>query len=203
MDKKHGNKCPVCGAPLIWDYELGEVICSSCGLVVDRIYDYRPLMEDENQVIWNMIKTSRNPRRNHISRKYRFHMKLYYKVNSYVKDKPWLEIDYEKVFETGKMINTLKSRATIEAEKKISDRKLWRHVREGIRYIEKIYPVALARSGRGKYALAYMVSTYLNNKKFPDMNEVIETFNISETSYRRLLKIAREIVSLEKTVIVK
>jgi len=35
-------KCPRCGSEeIIWDPERGEVICSSCGLVIDEIY-YHP-----------------------------------------------------------------------------------------------------------------------------------------------------------------
>ena len=191
------EKCPECGGALVWEYRSGLVVCSSCGYVVDRIYDYGPLREDEDEIIWREIKTRRNPRRNPVKPQYRIHMRLYHQAYSYVKNKPWLEIDYDKVFETGRLINTIKSRATIDAERKISDRRLWRQVNKGIKYIEKTYPVALARSGRGKYALAYIVATYLEKGVYPSVKEVVDTFNISETSYRRLIKLAKEILSLK------
>ncbi len=201
VETKMSNECPICGGPLVWDYREGEVICSSCGYVVDRIYDYGPPREDEEEQIWREIKIRKNPRRNPTTPRYRLHMKLYHRAYSYVKNKPWLEIDYERVFETGKMINTIKSRATIDAERKISDKNLWKQIDEGIKFIEKTYPVALARSGRGKYALAYIVTTYLKTGSYPPVKEVVDTFNISETSYRRLIKIAREILSLKPVAI--
>ncbi len=194
------NQCPLCGGPLIWDYEKGEVICSNCGYVVDRIYDYGPPRVDESEEIWREIRIRNNPRRNPLTRKYRHHYRLYREAESYVRGKPWLEIDYDKFFETGKMVNTIKSRATIEAEKKIEDRKLWGVINRGIEYIRKTHPIALARSGRGKYALAYIVAVYLDKKTLPSPEEVIDTFNISETSYRRLVKIAKEIISIKRPI---
>ncbi len=35
-------RCPYCGGQIVWDYSLGEVVCSSCGTVVDIIYDCGP-----------------------------------------------------------------------------------------------------------------------------------------------------------------
>ena len=145
------NQCPVCGGILVWDYQRGEVICSSCGLVVDRIYDYSPLRENEETITWRNIKIRNNPKKNKKLYEYKLHIRLYIKAQSYVKDKPWLEIDYEKIFRTGKMINTIKSSATIRAEKNITDKKLWKQIEHGLKIIEEIHPIALARSGRGKY----------------------------------------------------
>lgn len=194
------TKCPSCHGQLIWDYENGEVVCSSCGYVVDRIYYYGPPRIDENEEIWREIRIKNNPRRNNIVRKYRYHYKLYREVESYVKDKPWLEVDYDKIFETGKMINTIKSKATLEAEKNIENKKLWNMINRGVEYIKKIHPIALARSSRGKYALAYIVASQIEKGKLPSLEEVVETFNISETSYRRLVKIAKEILLIKESI---
>ncbi|MET1159690.1 MAG: TFIIB-type zinc ribbon-containing protein [Thermoprotei archaeon] len=195
------EKCPLCGNSLIWDYVSGLIICSSCGYVVDRIYDYGPIYEDEETIIWREIKTRSNPRRNPLIGRVRRHNKLYRLASSYIRNKPWLEIDYDKLFEKGKLVNTIKSRASIEAEKNISEMGLWDIVNEGLKIIEERNPAALARSSRGKYALAYIVAVYTKKHKFPSLEEVMKTFNISETSYRRLLKIAREIVSVSKPIL--
>jgi len=194
------EKCPYCGGDLIWLYETGEIVCSSCGSVVGRIDDWRPTRSDENEEIWREIRTREKPKFNPIARKYRRDYKLYREAESYLRNKPWLEIDYQKYFATGRMINTIKSRASIEAENKISDKKLWSVIEYGLKYVESVNPAALARSARGKYALAYMVARYLENKSFPHLNEVTELFNISETSYRRLLKIAKEVVLVKETI---
>ena len=140
------NQCPSCGGILVWDYQMGEVICSSCGLVIDKIYDYGPLRENEETITWRTIKVKHNPKKNKKLREYKLHVKLYVKAQSYIKDKPWLEIDYEKVFRTGKMIKTIKSLATIRAEKNITNNKLWKQVEQGLKIIEETYPIALAIS---------------------------------------------------------
>jgi len=193
--------CPTCGGILVWDYASGLVVCSSCGLVVDHVYDYGPVKQDEETLIWSNVKTRKNPRRNPVLTRYSHHYKLYRRAYSYVKNKPWLEIDYDKVFESGRLIHTIKSHATMEAEKNIKDRNLWETVEHGLRIIEEKNPAALARSGRGRYALAYMVATYVDKHTFPTLTEVVNIFNISETSYRRLLKIAREITVYVKPVV--
>jgi hypothetical protein len=186
---------------LIWDYQSGYVIDSRTGEVIDRIYDYGPQRASEEEEIWRMIRTKKNPRTHPTVRKYRRHYSMYRELESRVKDKPWLEIDYDRYLETGRMVHTIKSRASIEAERKIEERNLWGMINKGIEYIRRRNPVVLARSSRGKYALAYMVSYYLENKRLPRPDEVIEIFNISETSYRRLLKIAHEILTVRETAI--
>jgi len=194
-------QCPYCGGQLVWDYRSGEVICSSCGVVVERIYDYSPLRPDESEELWREIRIKRNPKHNSIARKYRRDYKLYREAERYVRGKPWLELDYDRYFETGKFVNTIKSRATIKAEKRISESGLWSTVERGLKIIEAFNPALLSRTARGKYALAYMVATYLEKKEFPPLNEVMEVFNVSETSYRRLLKLARNLVVIKEAAI--
>ncbi|WP_244372325.1 TFIIB-type zinc ribbon-containing protein [Staphylothermus marinus] len=194
------HKCPVCGGTLIWDYESGEVVCSKCGLVVDKIYDYGVSREREDVVEWREVKLKTYPKKNHILKKYKYHIRLYNTAQNIVKNKPWLEIDYSKILETGKMIKTIKSIATIKAEKNITEKNLWDKVEKGIEYIEKTHPATLARSDRGKYALAYMIYYYIQKTKFPPQKEITEIFNISETSYKRLLKTAKKIISLKPAI---
>jgi uncharacterized Zn finger protein (UPF0148 family) len=35
-------RCPVCGGPLVNNWERGEVVCVQCGLVVDGLVDTGP-----------------------------------------------------------------------------------------------------------------------------------------------------------------
>jgi uncharacterized Zn finger protein (UPF0148 family) len=199
----NSNKCPVCGGDLVWDYESGEIVCSRCGLVVDRIYDYGATREREDTIEWREVKIKSNPRKNKILHRYRLRMKLYVRAKYYVRDKPWLEIDYDKLLRTGRMIRSIKSTATIKAEKNIEEKNLWSIIDKGIEFIEKHYPIALARSGRGKYALAYIIYNYIWKNHIPDPQEVTSIFNISETSYKRLLKLAKKIVSIKASIINK
>jgi len=195
------TQCPYCGGQLVWDYKCGEVVCSACGTVVEKVYDYSPAWPDESEEIWREIRIRRNPKHNSIARKYRRDYKLYVEAERYVRGKPWLELDYDKYFETGRLVNTIKSRATIKAEKKISESGLWSAVQRGLEFIEKVNPALLSRTARGKYALAYLVASYLEKKEFPSLSEVMEVFSISETSYRRLLKLARNLVVVKEAAV--
>jgi len=194
-------QCPYCGGQLVWDYQYGEVVCNNCGTVVEKIYDYNSPRPDESEELWRMIRIKRNPKHNNIARKYRRDYKLYREAERYVRGKPWLELDYDKYFETGKLVNTIKSKATIRAEKNIVESGLWSVVEHGLKYIESVNPALLSRTARGKYALAYMVATYLNKKAFPPLTEVMEVFNVSETSYRRLLKLAKNLVVVKEATV--
>lgn len=171
----------------------------NCGLVVDRIYDYGPIHESKEVAERRRIEIKNRPRTNNrLTKTYRLHVKRYTMAKRYVKNKPWLEIDYDKVIETGRMIHTIKSKASIQAEKNIEEKQLWIPIKKGLEIIEKIYPAVLARTPRSKYALAYMVYTCINKNTIPSQHEILETFRISETSYKRLLKIVRKITILVK-----
>ncbi len=190
-------RCPVCGGELVWDYERGEVTCSRCGLVVDRIYYYGPpRMTEEVREKERESLRRHYPKRNKEFREYRIHRARYYMARKYVEDKPWLEVDYDKVIETGKMIHSIKSKATIEAEKNIGEKDLWEPINRTLKLIEETYPIALARTKRSKYALAYIVYKYIKEKKYPSDREVVEIFKISGTSYKRLLKVADKIINI-------
>lgn len=204
MGNTHEYRCPICGGTLVWEYQTGEVTCMHCGLVVDRIYDYGPIHESEEVVERRKIEIKNHPKTNNrLTKTYRLHIKRYIMAQRYVKNKPWLEIDYDKVIETGKMIHTIKSKASIQAEKNIEEKRLWVPIKKGLEIIEKTYPVALARTSRSKYALAYMVYMYVNKNTIPSQHEILETFKISETSYKRLLKIVRKITVLVKPRLLK
>ena len=185
----------------MWDYFYGIVVCSNCGVVVERVYYDGPPRVNENEEIWRMIRTRGNPRVNPVVHSLRQHYKLYRKAQTYVEGRPWLMVDYDKFFETGRMVHTITSKATVEAVRNIEENGLWEVVEQGLKIIEEKNPALLARSGRGKYALAYMVAEYVSNKRFPPVEKVVEIFNISETSYRRLVKLVKELMVVDKPVV--
>lgn len=189
-------KCSICGGPLIWDYERGEVVCSSCGLVHGKlttleVAEYRV---DNHNNVKEVRKQSEKTRRLD-SREYKYHLKLYRKCVKIIKGKPWLEINYEKVLESGKFIHTIKSRASMKALRNIDENGYWSMIQEGLKYIASINPAFLARSERSKYALAYIVAVKIKTGKYPSKEDVVYVFNISDTSYRRLCMIAEKILN--------
>jgi transcription initiation factor TFIIIB Brf1 subunit/transcription initiation factor TFIIB len=193
----NSERCPVCGGQLIWDYERGEIVCSRCGLVVDKIYYYGPPRsrgEEETPTQEQQAPTRR------IKREYRIHMSRYRMARRYVRNRPWLEVDYDTVIETGRMIRSIKSKTTLEAEKNIMELGLKDRLDEILKLIEKIYPVALARTDRSRYALAYMLYKILSSGRLPREEEVIRIFMISPTSYKRLEKTLDKILERMKLI---
>jgi len=52
------SKCPECGNTLIFDHQNGEVVCSSCGMVVDQqpslsLGQYQYYRQPVHELIWN------------------------------------------------------------------------------------------------------------------------------------------------------
>ncbi len=182
-------KCEFCGSILIWDYERGEVVCSHCGIVQGKLIssdipDYAISKREEYLSLRekrfgdNRVRVS--------SPKYRKILKLYSTVSKKISDKPWLEVDYNKLFTTGRFVKTIISLASIRARKSIEKHNYWELVNKGLKVLEKINPALLARSERCKYALAYMVTRIIETGKMPSEEEIVSVFNVSGTSYRRL-----------------
>lgn len=187
------DRCPECGGALVWDEKSGFVVCGSCGLVVDRVFDYAGPAQSPEEI--ERQGRRGRPRRAVVDRAgYRLRLKLYSKVAKISSERPWLVVDADKVLKTGRFLYSLKSKASIEAEKNIEERGLWDMVKLGLSIIEKKNPALLARSLRGRYALAYMLAYAGLHGKMPPEEEVVEVFNISGTSYKRLASIARGIV---------
>ena len=183
---------------MVWDYERGEVVCSSCGLVVDKIttleaWSYRV---NNNEVEQGRREANVATIRGRVqsSREYRRLLKIYKLATKIVKEKPWLEVDYEKVIESGKFVLTVKSKASIKALKNIVEYGYMELVKEGLDYINSVNPALLARSERSKYALAYMVAVKIKTGELPARESVLKVFNISNTSYNRLRNIVEKIL---------
>lgn len=189
-------KCAQCGGVLVWDYERGEVVCSSCGLVIDKIttleiggYRVNEVEQGRQKV---HVATIHNKAPS--SREYRRLLKIYKLATKMIKEKPWLEVDYEKVIESGKFIFTIKSKASIRALKNIVEYGYMELVKEGLDYINSVNPALLARSERSKYALAYMVAVKIKTGELPTRESVLKVFNISNTSYNRLRNIVEKVL---------
>ncbi|WFO75720.1 TFIIB-type zinc ribbon-containing protein [Desulfurococcaceae archaeon MEX13E-LK6-19] len=183
-----------CGGPLVWDYFRGEVICSTTGEVVDRIYDYSDTRSTNQEDTKITIDTTVINRHKNLLRDYRRNLKMYRKALSLIKNRPWLQIDFDKVVETGKFVNTIYSKSTLKALETVDKMGISSILKKIIRFIEEIDPVAVSRTERTKLALAYMV--YKKMKGEPvSPKEVVEYFNISLTTYKRLEKLLKRIIS--------
>lgn len=181
-------KCPECGGPLVWNHLDGYVVCGGCGLVVDRIVEYNAVREDEREVINRMLRLKGRPTFNPVLYRYRGYLKKFREAKRMVKGKYWLTVDYDRYFETGRFIHVVKHKASVEAERNVAKLGLVKLIEEGIEFVKKHDPTLLCRSTRGKLALGYMVARKLREGVYPSVDEVTKIFNISETSYRRLVE---------------
>lgn len=180
--------CPACGGQLVWENGEGYVVCSSCGLVLDRIFDESTISPKE-EAIAHKKGRGKEKRRSIFNKEYAEMLRLYKKGLKLVKERPWLEVDYEKVFIEKRFVKAIMSRASAEALEDIDRHNYWDIVNEGMRVIAEANPALLSRSARGSYALAYMISVKLRTGRFPDMEEVTKVFHISPSTYARYKKI--------------
>jgi transcription initiation factor TFIIIB Brf1 subunit/transcription initiation factor TFIIB len=191
-------KCEFCGGTLVWDYGSGEIVCSQCGVVQGRIFssdipgcEAAPTRDQEA----GAEKRGTHSAVKLYSSRYKRLLKLYLAACKRVGSKPWLEVDYNKLFKTGRFVKTITSTLSKRARESIGKHDYWEVVNRGIRVLESVNPALLARSERCKYALAYMVAVAAETGKIPSEEEVVSVFNVSETSYRRLRLIATSIQS--------
>ncbi len=187
-------KCSTCGGTLIWDYERGEVVCSSCGLVHYTLTTLECQYYRVNNVEEDSTREQPRSIKPVVSREYRKLLRIYKKTIKLVKNKPWLEVDYNKIINEKKHVHAIKSKASIKAVKNIEEYGYWDIVKKGLEFINSVNPAFLARSERSKYALAYMVAVKLETGRYPSREDVVKIFNISNTSYNRLWSIAEKIL---------
>ncbi len=196
-----------CRGALVWDYERGEIVCTLTGEVVDRIYDYSPVYEKQETIERIELNLRNRPRRNPIEKKYSRDYHIYMRARNRIKNKPWLSIDYDKLFKTRRFIRTITSHSTLKALDNIERLGLREKLEEILGVIEAIEPSALARTERARNALAYILLNIIEYSRPPDPRQTIEIFQISITTYRRLERVAKRIYSKlavqEKPVIVR
>lgn len=195
-----------CRGYLVWDYFRGEVICSSTGEVIDKIYEYRDLgsnMYSDEENASNFKKTSRKTLGGKdLVKKYKEDLALYNKALRFIRNKPWLTFDFDKLITTRKFINTLYSRNTVKTINNVSKMGLLTILKKIVSLIGEIEPSAICRTERTKLALAYIVFKNIIREEV-DPKEVINTFNISMTTYRRLEKVAKKILSKNNVAKIK
>ena len=188
-------KCEYCGNhTLIWDYARGEIVCPQCGTLQGRILTNDAPGLHVEHYNWRGNPASTNPtsRYRPITQGYKRLLRLYAVARKF-KEKIWLEVDYGKLFSTGKPVKTVISLASMRARKNIMENNCWDTVNKGIKIIENINPALLARTERCKYALAYMIAKTIETNKIPSKKEITTIFNISHTTYRRLKKLTTQI----------
>ncbi len=175
----------------VWDYASGFIVCVDTGEVVDRIYDYggsrAHAMESRSRM--GLLKA-----RTGYSRNYRNYLALERLAKRLTKGKPWLTVNYVKLYEQGRLIKTITSLKSTSAVGKVISGGIHVALDKVLEVIEEVEPAALARTERAKYALAYIV--YLKALgKCMDFLELAEMFNVSQATIKRLEEIANRVYS--------
>ncbi len=161
---------------LVWDFERGEVVCTSCGYVVEQIYvnDVRHAAETIRHETKGYITLSKET-------------KKFLELMKYVKvSKKELYIDWDSFREyvrTGKRVRVLKLRV----------RPIPENLREVIEPVMKVierYPRLSSRTVRGKVA-ASLLALYLALDTRPSLVTVARLAGVSRTQLARIMKLVR------------
>jgi len=194
-------KCTYCGSnELVWRYEEGYIVCSKCGTVLDRIYDYNigsPLLQSESntdrlsihRIHEDYIMRSRRTKLLLIDLRYR---KFQKKLKEYPKLRPGLKIrdDVLKALYAGrnvKMVKTIVNEHTEEVKSKLlesKDTKIYLDIIE----VFKEYPRISSRTDRVKLALAKILYNELVYGFRPSFSSIAKEFRVSVVNLRKAYK---------------
>ena len=174
-------KCPYCGSTnLVWDYQRGEVICTYCASVIDKIYvstkphgewgeehrrsssctsDYVPKLKKATKDYLKILETMSSRNRNDIT----------------IDTKAFWE--YQK---TGRRVKLLKRRVNIKYSSDLS-------VRIAMDVLRK-YPKLSSRTDRAKIAIALLAIALVKGAK---LNTALITreVGLSKVHIKRLEKL--------------
>ena len=178
--------CPECGSTnIIWDYRTGYIVCSECGIVIDRIYvQYTGKNIIESRGTNNHLISKafdRKERKKEYNRK-RAHLRRITKLLNEVKNKPYLTIDARAVEEY-----LMGERAHV----KLFKYKTWKPENDLLlkKIIDKVVntdPILASRTERAKWAIAKIILQLVINGKI-DTKSIANETKLSITHIRRLI----------------
>jgi len=196
--------CPECHSTnVIWDYKNGYIVCTNCGLVLDRIYVEhlgRSAIKDvkiNNKSLISNVFNERKRRQEYHKRNNR--LRKITKILNEVKTRPYLTLDTKAVNEY-----LLGKRSHV----KLFKYKAWMPNNDLIlkQIIEKIInndPILASRTERAKWAIAKILIQLSINKKV-DAKSIANETKLSITHVRRLISVVqkrRERIALVREII--
>ncbi len=194
-------ECPYCGGFLIWDYKSGDIICSSCGLVVDRIVDCRVKVYDEEE---NINKNSRETTSSKkLSRAYIIYKKILKRIKDNQRE---LEVDSQAFTEyaIGRRghVRILVAKRTLKALEYLKKDSEVQYILDNV--VRKI-PILNSRTDRARIAAALIIKTLIKKKKL-DANEfkiISEATGISASHARRLYALITKRVQITNKLYIR
>ncbi|MEM3662031.1 MAG: TFIIB-type zinc ribbon-containing protein [Sulfolobales archaeon] len=176
--------CPSCGSSdIIWDNSRGEIVCSSCGLVIDVIYEQKTSFNSD------LRSTKTNERR--VSDRRKYHkpgsiVRAYSRLFGWWRLRKNLEVDPESLFrasEGGYSFRVLRHVKDGELMKLLevspTMKKIFDHL--------TMYPRLSSRTFRVKMLISYMIFKELSG--IPANASIISrAFSISRNHLQRIRK---------------
>ena len=193
---------------LVWDYTRGEVVCMDNGEVVDRIYDYGPVIRRKEAIERERVEELKRLRRYgyradwelwRLRRRLRKRYKLLRLAKS-ITSRGYF-VDYDKLFYVERFVFTVYSKRSVEVLEWFEKKDLRPVLDKIISVLGDREPIVFTRTIRGRYLLAYLVYEFLRGRD-PGYNELDGLrIHISANTFRRLKKLARTIVIKHKPLL--
>ncbi len=183
------ERCPYCGSYLVWDYTTGDVICSSCGVVVDRIVVSTGTINLTHEESYQDDKRQASRRSMGYVKAgnvYRKYMTVARHLLARGSDFEINEKNFEEYLQGKRghvrLIISSKSREALKyAERDAEVKKILREI------IPKI-PSLNSRTDRARVAAALLIKLLLNKNRVSstDLRKVSQTTGVSASHIRRL-----------------
>ncbi len=195
-------KCPNCGSSnIIWDFQKGYCVCSSCGLVIEPIYEELYLINYERTRYVELKSLS--VREAVYSKKSKV-----YEMN--LRNKEALITLYEKAASRARKnvvvdLESLKNRSG-RVYHHVKDRELHELLKQDVE-LRKILndfvdndPILSSRTFRGKVAIAMIIRSIINGM-YPNIEEISKITGISRTHVRRLISLVSKRKLIQRRVL--
>jgi transcription initiation factor TFIIIB Brf1 subunit/transcription initiation factor TFIIB len=183
------ERCPYCNGILVWDYRTGDVVCSRCGAVIDRIFVMeRDIQRDE--------AVSREARRGlpKTPKSYKMFVKMYDRISKGRKNIYINNTRFADVMNGGKQVRVYDSPRNNASKKTVEEDPL---VRDILEKVVRRNPRLASRTERGKVAAALLIKMLLIEKEKASSKLFREVASKSGASVGHIKRIYREV---KKTV---
>jgi transcription initiation factor TFIIIB Brf1 subunit/transcription initiation factor TFIIB len=179
------ERCPYCNGILVWDYRTGDIVCSKCGAVIDRIF----VMERDVQREEGFSREIRK-RQPKTPKSYKLFIKLYGRINKGRKDIYIDKSRFVDVMRGGKHVRVYDSPRN-DASKRIVERDPI--VRDILESVVRRNPRLASRTERGKVAAALLIKMLFIDKKKVSSKLFREAANESGVSVGHVKRIYKEV----------
>ncbi len=190
------DRCPYCNGVLIWDHQRGDIVCSECGTVIDRIY----IMDKTIGIEDSGVECSRGSRKlvnvRGTPRSYSMYMRMYRMIRNSSRDLMINEQRFNALVrgEIGQ-VNILTSPGSIMSSKLVDSDEELRGILDNI--VSRI-PRLASRTYKGKVTAALLIKLIYREKRDPGYKVFREVASKTGTSIGHVKRIYRVLRSIKK-----